>query len=396
VRRAGEAERRRLHATFEALCRIESPTGRERGCADWVAAELERFGVKVLRDGAAAASGLDSGNLYAFVKGSGPRCVMLCAHMDTVPLTAPVEPVFRDGGWQNANAGILGADNKTAVAALVELARLITVGPERPDVGLELVFTVGEETGLLGAKAFDVGRLRSEFGFVFDHASPLGEIVTASPSYQRVSATITGRAAHAGIRPQDGRSAIAAAARAIAAMRLGRLDDETTANIGTIEGGTAANVVPERCRLQGEVRGLREESLGEALTQMIDALQGAVDAAECDLDMELERMFQGYRTKANAPAVGVAAEALRAVGYEPRMISSGGGSDANAFRSAGFECVNLANGTERNHEPGERVSGQSLEDGLELALALLDATGGSARAATDGSTGAAAGGSGRA
>jgi tripeptide aminopeptidase len=397
VSRAGEAERRRLHATFEALCRIESPTGRERRCADWVTGELEGLGIEVHRDGAGAAAGSDSGNLYAFVAGSGPRNVMMCAHLDTVPLTAPVEPVFRDDGWQNANAGILGADNKAAVAALVELARLITRAPERPEVGLELVFTVGEETGLRGAKAFDVSRLRSEFGYVFDHASPLGEIVTASPSYQRVTAVITGRAAHAGIRPQDGRSAIAAAAHAIAAMQLGRLDDETTANIGTIEGGTATNVVPERCRLRGEVRGLREDRLDEAVTQMIDALQGAVDAAECDLDVELERTFEGYRTNPSAPAVQLASSALRRIGYEPRTISSGGGSDANALRSAGFECVNLANGTERNHEPDERVSGQSLEDGLELALALLDAAAdGSAPAETDGVAAAAPRGSERA
>ena len=366
-----DPHRRQLHETFETLCSIESPSGHERDCANWVASELEAVGIAALQDDTAATTASDCGNLHALIPGRGSRSVMMCAHLDTVPLTARVEPVFRDGGWENANPGILGADNKAAVAVLIELARILQATSEPPEVGLELVFTVSEEIGLRGAKAFDAGRLVSAVGFAFDHASPLGEIVTASPSHQRLTATITGRAAHAGIRPQDGRSAIAAAAHGIAAMRLGRLDASTTANVGTIAGGTAANVVPEQCRLQGEVRGLDEPSLQEALTSMVDALQDAADAAECDLDLELERMFDGYSTKPSLHAVQLAAGALSDLGYQPKMITSGGGSDVNAFRAAGFECVNLANGTERNHEPGERVSAESLEGGLALAGALL-------------------------
>lgn len=368
-----EGQRRQLHATFNELCRIESPTGRERDCANWVIGELATVGVDLEEDDAGPKAGSDTGNLYAHIPGTGPRSLMMCAHLDTVPPTAAVEPVFRDDGWENANAGILGADNKAAVAALVEFARILQAAPEPPEVGVELVFTVCEETGLHGAAAFDVRRLRSEVGFVFDHASPLGEIIVRSPTLHRISAVITGQAAHAGIRPEDGRSAIAAAASAIAAMPLGRLDSGTTANIGTIAGGTAINVVPEHCRIEGEVRGIEEAALDTALTTVIDAIQDAADRAECDLDLQVQRMFTGYSTKPTAPGVVLAAAALRAIGYEPSLISSGGGSDANAFRVAGFHCVNIANGTERAHEPGERVSGQALEGGLALALELLRA-----------------------
>jgi tripeptide aminopeptidase len=154
----------------------------------------------------------------------------------------------------------------------------------------------------------------------------------------------------------------------------------TTANVGTIAGGTAANVVPERCRLVAEVRSIEERALEETVTAMIDALQEAADGEECDLDLELERMFEGYTAKPTAPAVQLAVDALGSVGYTSRMIASGGGSDANALRTQGFECVNLANGTERNHEPGERVSAESLEAGLQLALALLEHAGRSADA----------------
>jgi tripeptide aminopeptidase len=230
---------------------------------------------------------------------------------------------------------------------------------------------VCEENGLNGAKAFDVSRLSSEFGYVFDHASPLGEIILASPSLVTIVAEIRGRAAHAGLHPEDGASAIVAAARALSEMPHGRLDGETTVNIGTIAGGTATNVVAERCRVEIEVRAIEPGRVEEVVTSVIDHLQDGVDAAACDLDVTAQRLFTGYRLRAAEPAVELARPALTAIGYQPQMISSGGGSDANAFRAGGFPCVNLANGTERAHEPTERVSGQALEGGLELVLALL-------------------------
>jgi tripeptide aminopeptidase len=385
VSRATAAERERLHETFEALCRIESPSGRERPCTDWVASALAQMGVAVEEDDAGPAAGADAGNLFARIPGRREGSIMMCAHLDTVPPTAPLEPELIDGGWRNAHPGIIGADNKAAVAVMLELARRMggaapgpsgaapgpELGADTPEVGLELVFTVSEENGLHGAKAFDVARLSSPFGFVFDHATPIGEIVVASPTYQRVTADLHGRAAHAGIRPESGRSAIVAAAAAIATMPLGRLDQATTCNVGTITGGTATNVVPERCRVEGEVRGLDDDRVEQVLTEMIDRFQDAADAGECDLDITVERMFRGYRAKTRAPHVVLAERALAACGYAPRHIATGGGSDANAFEAAGLPTLNLANGTERNHEPDERVSTEALEGMLEVAIALV-------------------------
>jgi tripeptide aminopeptidase len=371
VRRATDAQRARLHETFVALCRIESPSGHERKCAEWLGAELRSIGLDVEEDRGYAGS--DAGNLLVRIPGSSERSMMLCAHMDTVPLTAPIEPVLVDGGWENAGDGILGADNKAAIAVLLELARGFTAGGHRPVIGLELLFTVSEENGLHGATAFDPTRLRSAFGYVLDHASPIGEIVIAAPTYQRIVAEVHGRAAHAGIRPEDGRSAIVAVARAVAAMRLGRLDTETTANVGTITGGTATNVVPERCRIEAEARGLDDERVETVVTDMIDHLQDAVNAAECDLDVTAEVMFRAYRTKPRAPEIVLAERALADCGYTPRHIATGGGSDANALRASGYSCVNLANGTERNHQPDERVSVDALEGMLEVAIALVHA-----------------------
>src|ERR1019366_159260 len=194
----------------------------------------------------------------------------------------------------------------------------------------------------------------------------------SSPTYYRIVADVHGRAAHAGIRPETGRSAIAAAARGIAAMRLGRLDAETTANIGTISGGTTPNVVPEHCRVEAEARSLDRARAESVATEMIDHLQEAADSSECDLDVTLERMFDGYRTRPRELRVLLAERALRKCGYEPEQIVTGGGSDANALESVGFACTNLANGTERNHEPGERVSIDALEGMLEVAIALIE------------------------
>ena len=381
MRRTTDAERERLNETFATLCRIESPSRRERACADWIASELRGMGLEVEEDDAGPKVGSDAGNLFARIPGAGEDSILLCAHIDTVPLSAPVEPVQVDGGWTNANDAILGADNKSAVAVILEVARRLTRGGGAPGVGVEILFTVCEEISLLGAFAFDVGRLRSRFGYVFDHATPIGEIVTAAPSLHRIVAEFHGRAAHAGVRPEAGRSAIAAAARAIAAMQLGRIDPETTTNVGTIHGGTAINVVPERCRVEGEVRSVDRDRAEALTTEMIDHLQNAADAAECDLDVTLERMIEGFRIRPRATEVTVAEEALRSCGYEPKHILTGGASDANAFRAAGFACANLADGTERNHEPTERISTDALEGMLDVAIALVEEAGKASAAA---------------
>jgi tripeptide aminopeptidase len=372
VRPASEAEKARLNETFAELCRIPSPFGHEQACADWVTAELQRLRLDVEQDDAAAAAGAECGNLLARIPGRSDRTVLLCAHLDTVEMTADIDPVIVDGGWENANDGILGADNKAAVAVILEVARRAVV--EGSPVALELLFTVSEENALAGAKAFDVSRLRSDFGYVFDHASPIGEIVVASPTYYRLAADFLGAAAHAGIRPEAGRSAVLAAAHAVTAMPHGRLDAQTTANVGSIHGGVGStNVVPERCSLLAEARSLDPERAEEVIASMIDAVQDGAAAVECDVDFTSEKLFTGYKTRSTAPAVVAAESALTACGYQPTRIVTGGGSDANAFEAAGLSCVNLANGTERNHQPDERVAVSALEGMLDVAFALLDA-----------------------
>jgi tripeptide aminopeptidase len=364
-------ERERLLADFIRLCEIESPSQRERGVAEAVAHELRALGLEVAEDASAAETGADAGNLLARIPGTDPSgsTVLLCAHMDTVPLADRVEVVQEDGTVTNRHEAILGADNKVAVAALIAVARRFARSPAR--VGIELLFTTCEERALAGAKAFDRSRLRSSFGFVFDHASPVGDLIVAAPTYYRVEATFRGQAAHAGRRPEAGRSAIVAAARAVARLPHGRLDDGTTTNVGRIEGGTAANVVPDHCRLELEARSLDRERAGALVTELVDVLTDAAGDAECDVETVVEEGFRGYRLARTAPPVEVAARALGDLGIEPVFRATAAGSDANVLNAAGIPCLNVADGTEHNHRPDERVSVWSLERVLDVALGIV-------------------------
>jgi tripeptide aminopeptidase len=368
-----DLERRRVLEDFVRYCQIESVSRREREMADAVAHDLRELGLEVEEDDTGAETGSDAGNLLARLAGpEGARTILLCAHLDTVPLDAPVEVVEEEGVVRNRNEAILGADNKAAVATIVGAARRFA--SDGPPVSLELLFTTCEELALRGAKAFDRNRLAADFGFVFDHASPIGELIVAAPTYYRIEANIHGTAAHAGIRPEDGRNAIAAAAHGVASMRLGRVDAESTANVGRIEGGTASNVVAERCRVELEARSLDNARAGVVVGEMVDALSEAASDAECDIETSVERLFRGYRLQRTAPAVEVAAAALRHAGIEPAYVPTGGGSDANALIAAGLPMLNVANGTERNHQPDESVTVDALERMLDVTVGIVAAS----------------------
>jgi tripeptide aminopeptidase len=371
VTAASAAEKERLADTFVRLCEVESPSGRELEVARAVRGELERLGLEVSEDDTVAETGADCGNLFARLPGpDGSRTILLCAHLDTVPLADVVEVERTDAYFTNRREAILGADNKAAVAVLIEVARRFAGGGA--PVGCELLFTTSEEVGLRGARAFDMSRLQADFGYVFDHATVIGELILAGPTYYKVTADFSGRAAHSGIRPEQGRSAIVAAAKAIEAMQLGRLDPETTANVGRIEGGTATNVVPARCRVEAEVRSLDDEKATRKAGEMVDALTWAASSTETDVDTRIEEQFRAYRLPQTDPCVIAAAAALRDCGVEPVYTSTGGGSDANAFEAKGFRCLNIANGTEHNHTADERVSVWALERMLDVSFRLLE------------------------
>lgn len=355
------------------LCEIPSPSRSEGGVAEVVRNELRALGAEVHEDDAATTLPAGCGNIVGRFPATAPGVpIMFCAHLDTVPVTGPIEVALVDGGLANRHDAILGADNKSAVAVVLEAMRRV-VAEGRPHAGVELVFTPCEEIGLRGANAFDPAPLHARFGFVYDHTGPVGDIIASAPSLHRIVATFIGRSAHAGISPEAGRSAIVAAARAIARMSLGRIDAETTANVGTVGGGTATNVVAERCTVTAEARSRDERTLAVQLTAMLDALTWAASECEVDLETRVEKEFTGYRLGEGDPQVRLATEVLSALGHTPRMVPSGGGSDVNALIRNGFPAVNLCNGMVAPHTPDERIAVTSLEQMLDVTLGLIDA-----------------------
>jgi tripeptide aminopeptidase len=358
---------------FVRLCEIASPTGEEREAADAVLEELRGLGVDVAEDASATPARAGAGNLIARVPGRGDGWVSFFAHLDTVPHEAPIEVTRENGAFRSRGDTILGADNKAAVTVLMELAARHVSEPAA--IGLELIFTVAEEDGLRGAKELDVSSLRAPFGYVLDHATPIGEVIVAAPTYKRLIAEFTGQEAHAGINPEEGHSAIAAASAAVAGMKLGRLDEETTANVGMIEGGTASNVVAGHCRILGEARSVDGERAAATIGEMVDACTWAAGEHSCDVDAQVIEMFRGYRLDPKSEAVRIASEALRARGHEPQLVATGGGSDANALAVSGYEAVLLANGTEANHTPQERVTEGAIMEMLAVCETALEVAG---------------------
>jgi tripeptide aminopeptidase len=353
---------------FLELAAISSPSGEEDAVAARVTAYLEGLGVPVERD--------EAGNVLARLDPTdaeeGGTPIFLCGHMDTVPPDGPIEPVVEHGFVRNARPTILGADDKAAVAVLLEAARVL-VTERRPHAGVELLFTVREETGLEGAKAFDDSRLRSPLGFVYDYSGDVGDIVVAAPSGRTVDAIFKGRPAHAGIAPEEGRSAIYAAGRAIADLRLGRIDEETTANVGTIVGGSARNVVPARCEVRAEARSRNERKLAELVEEMLEVFSFAAALAECEVETTVEEKYRGYRIAPDAPVLALARRALENGGFTPRLVEVGGGADANVFNERGVPCLNLANGMARVHTAEEEIAVADLDAMLRLTLELVEA-----------------------
>ena len=342
--------------------------------ADRVADYLGELGLSVHEDDAGARIGSTMGNMLARVEATngGGLPIFLCAHLDTVPATDAIEPVVEDGLVRNARNTILGADNKAAVAVMLEAFRQI-VETGRPHAGVELLFTPKEETGLEGAKAFDASSLAAGAGYVFDHAGPIGEVVLQAPHSTAVDVVFKGRAAHAGMHPEEGRSAILAAARAISDFRLGRIDDETTANVGEIHGGTARNIVPDRCAIVAEVRSHSEQKLASVVQEMVDSCAFAAEVAECELETALEEKYRGYRFETDDPTIRLAFEALERAGFSPSGIRAGGGADANVFNAQKIPCANLANGMTRIHSADEHIAVADLESMVAVTLELVDA-----------------------
>jgi tripeptide aminopeptidase len=356
---------------FCALAAIPSPTGQEAACASLVEAELTALGLEVERDGVAALVDGDCDNLYCEISPTTDgRPLFLCAHLDTVPPSGVLEPVVTDGVIRNATPSIVGADNKAAVAVLLRVVSRLCV--ERiAHAGVELVFTVGEEQGLRGSRVFDTNRLRAKTGFVLDHPGAIGGYVVAAPSRFVVSGTMRGRASHTGISPDQSVNAIAALARAVSIFPS--TTSEVTVNVVQMKGGTALNVVPEYASVSVDVRSLGHENALNIVRQIERTLQLVGDITGCTADVQVDNPYDAYRLGCDSEARHLAETAALRLGLNFDPIETRGGSDANAFRSAGLDCLNLAHAVVDFHGPEERVAVADLVLMEKMMLEVIGA-----------------------
>lgn len=360
---------------FLELAEIPSPPGEERAVADRIHEYLDGLGLEAREDEAGREVGSTAGNIFARLEPEGDDGgvpILFCAHMDTVVPTGAIEPTVEDGVVRNAGGTILGADNKAAIAAMLDAARLL-LAERRPHGGVEFLFTVREETGCQGAAAVDDELLSAEVAFVYDMEGSVGDVVIAAPHARTIDAVFKGRPAHAAINPEEGRSAIVAASRAIGELRLGRLDHETTANVGTVKGGVARNVVPERCEVVAEARSLDPEKLDALVAEVLECFAFGASVCDCELETQVTQNYAGYRHSADALCISLARDALERSGHTFRPIESNGGADANVLNARGLATANLANGMQFIHSPQEQISTDDLEAMVGVTLGLVDA-----------------------
>jgi len=348
----------RLVEQFMEFVQIDSPFFEEAHFDSVLTEELKKLGLAVEND----RSGKNgAGNLLAVFPGTNRNLqpILLSMHTDTVEPGRGIKPHLEEGRVRSDGTTILGADNKSSIAATMEAIRwLQSARPEHGDV--ELLFTWGEERGHRGAKAFDPSRLRSRIGFVPDGGGPLGTIITAAPYYDSIRAAFIGRAAHAGISPEKGISAIVMASKAILRMKLGRIDEDTTANLGMISGGSGRNTVPERVEVEGEARSLALEKLEKQARNMRLAMEEAGREAGGKVELEIKREYDGFSVGPDELPVRVAAAASRAIGLSPVITSTNGGSDANEFNAKGIQTIVLGMGGQGYHSTQESITVEEL------------------------------------
>ena len=353
--------RDRLVKTFCDLVRIDSPSSEEEQVAQDLASRLKALGLKVERD--------DYGNIVATEGGVDP--LLLSAHMDTVEPGRGVQPRIEGDRIVSDRTTILGGDCKAGVAAILEaLESLKEDGVEHRPV--EVALTREEELGLVGARNLDFSMITAKEAIVFDGEGPVSQITSSSPTYISFDVDITGRAAHAGVEPEKGVSAIRIAAEFVSRLPQGRLDTETTFNVGRIEGGSVRNTVPESASVSGEFRTSNDETLKGLDTQLretLDEVRSKFPGATIEDRVKTE--FETYTLADDDPATALAKAAMESLGLEPTMLPSGGGTDGNVFRQRGISSVVVGMADHGMHTKDEYVTIPDLVDAAHFCEAVV-------------------------
>lgn len=363
--------KQRLLDLFLEYVQIDSETGNEKAMTERLVADLKALGGEVSTDDAGAKIDSNGANVYARFEGTLPgETLLYTAHMDTVKPGNGIKPVIRDGVIYSSGDTILASDDKSGVAGIIESIRAIKESGT-PHRTFEVVFTLSEEGGMRGAKNLDYSRIKAKYGLALDSSGEVGKIVTQAPGQIKIYADVIGRKAHAGIAPEQGISAIQAAAAGVAKMKLLRIDEETTANIGIFKAEYATNIVPDRVYIMAETRSRNLDKLNAQAKHMVDCLQAGCDEYGATLDCRCVTNYVSFHLPDDHPLVVELAGAIRSMGIEPTITSTGGGSDTNIFNLNGIESVVLATGMTKVHTNDEYIKIEQLELTAELLYRLM-------------------------
>lgn len=363
--------RERLIQEFVELVQIDSHSREERQMADALIDKLKPYGVEIVEDVAGQKVGGSAGNLICRIPGddSKPTILFTC-HMDTVQPGKGIKPQILEDRITSDGTTILGADDKAGVAGILEMVRVLHE-QKLPHGNIILLFTICEEIGLLGSRNLNGDLIKDvTYGFAFDSNGPIGEIVTQAPTQAKMEVVIYGKTAHAGVNPETGISAIKVASQAISKMKLGRINKETTANIGMFHGGVATNIVADRVEIVAEARSLAQDQLEAQLEHMKTTFEETAQEAGGRAEVTVHHMYPAFTFADGDEIVQIAMKASRSIGFKPSTLSSGGGSDANVLNGLGIPTVNIAIGYEKIHTQEEFIRLDDLENAARFLVAV--------------------------
>lgn len=361
----------RLVDEFLTLVQIDSETGHEGTIQTRLKAMFESLGVEVKEDQAKEKTGFGANNLICTLKGTkSVPTIYFTSHMDTVVPGNNVKPVIEKDVIHTDGSTILGADDKTGLAAIFEAIRVLKE-QEIPHGDIQFVITVGEESGLVGAKALDQEMMTADFGYALDSDGPVGDVIVAAPTQVKVFAKLYGKTAHAGVAPEKGISAITMASKAISRMPLGRIDDETTANIGRFSGGDKTNIVCDYAEVLAEARSLDPEKVEQQVKKMVEAFESVANDMGGRADVETTYMYPGFKRVESDQVVQIAKQSIEKIDRDFVIKTSGGGSDANIISGFGIPTVNLAVGYEDIHTTNEKMPIKELVKITELVVEII-------------------------
>ncbi|MEF9932536.1 MAG: M20/M25/M40 family metallo-hydrolase [Cetobacterium sp.] len=358
----------RLVENFLDMVKISSPSLKEREVGDYLINVLRELGLEVIEDNAGKMNNGNCGNIIGILKSPGKKKVLFSAHMDTVSPCDKITPIVEGRVIKTDGTSVLGGDDKGGIASIIEMLRVIKENNiEHPEI--IVVFSIAEEIGLLGAKSFEIEKYQPDCGFILDSSGKPGVAIVKAPYAAKGKITIIGKPAHAGISPENGINALTVAAHAITKIKLGRIDKETTSNIGIVKGGSAVNIVMPSIEMMYEARSLSGDTLKNLLAETMEIFESTVKEFGAEFKSDVEIGYDGFIISEDSPLIAEFKRACDKLGVEVKTLPSGGGSDTNVYNSKGVPCLNLAVGMSKVHTTEEFIV---IDDMVDMAKILVE------------------------